>query len=80
MTVKKRGRPRVWYENGDATRIGKIICKRREAMDLNAQDFADKADVTVSSLMRWEQGAVVPRSDNLRKVARAVGMTIKDFW
>jgi transcriptional regulator with XRE-family HTH domain len=58
------------------TRLRKL---RREA-DLTQEQLASAADVSVDFLSLVERGINAPSFDNLEKIARALGVTVRELF
>ena len=52
---------------------GKIIREARKVTGLSQQELAERAGVPRQSIARWEQGAVEPGFDTVRKLLRSCG-------
>jgi len=53
--------------------------ERREAMGLNALEFADAARCPVEVLVRLEMGEQLPREQYRPGLAEAYGLSVEDF-
>ena len=42
--------------------------------------LAAQLGVHVSQISRWRRGACVPTSDNQRRIARALGVSVRSLW
>lgn len=40
------------------------------------QDFAEKVDMSAQAISKWEQGVAAPKIKDLRKVAKALGISV----
>ncbi len=52
---------------------GKIIREARKVAGLSQQELAERGGVPRQSIARWEQGAVEPGFDTVRKLLRSCG-------
>jgi HTH-type transcriptional regulator, cell division transcriptional repressor len=59
--------------------INSFIKSRRVNIGMTQRELAEKLDVTVTTISKWELGLAVPSNKNLKKVCKVLGMQIKDF-
>ncbi len=55
--------------------IPKIIIQLRESLGLTQEELADKLDVSFTTLNRWENGKIVPRSKAKNKILTLIEST-----
>lgn len=55
--------------------IGKRIRNKRKEMGLTQEQFAEKADISVSMLSTAERGVKAIRPENIIKISEALGMS-----
>ncbi len=59
--------------------MGLRIRKLREAKGLSLRTLAEKAGVDFSEIYRIEAGKVTPRFATLEKLAKALGISVRDL-
>ena len=59
--------------------VGSFIKSRRVNIGMTQRELAEKLDVTVTTVSKWELGLAVPSNKNLKKVCKILGMQISDF-
>ena len=62
--------------NWDA-RKGDVVRKRRQALDLEQRELAEKVGVHVNSVQRWEKGTQYP-GRKLGKLEQVLGFSLSD--
>lgn len=60
----------------DVRAIIAVLRQRRIALGLTQADVAEPAGVAASALAQWEVGGTFPKSRELARLARAVGMRL----
>ena len=60
--------------------LGKRIRQLREDADVTRATVADKAKITLGGISQIELGLVSPRLDTLRRLAKAIGCELSDFF
>ncbi|MEV6449614.1 helix-turn-helix transcriptional regulator [Amycolatopsis sp. NPDC051716] len=63
----------------DEPLIGPIIERRREALGLNLMQLADRVGVTEKQISRWEKNTQKPGPENIRRLARALILTLDEL-
>lgn len=53
---------------------------RRKELKINAQQLADKAGVSVSTIFSYENERRIPTLDKMRKIASALDMTLDELF
>jgi transcriptional regulator with XRE-family HTH domain len=61
--------------------LSERITRWRESRDgLTQAALAQKIGISPSAVAQWELGETSPTTENLRKVADAVGVSLRVFW
>ena len=63
----------------DARSLGFAIARRREARGLTQAGLAEELGISRQSLGKWESGRVIPRGQNLMRLARALDCSVEDL-
>lgn len=61
-------------------RFGKRIKRLRERADLTQEQLAEKTSLSTPSIGYIEIGKHFPRLKNLQKIAKALGVRVKDLF
>lgn len=64
----------------NSSSLSKNINKLRNAKGWSQQQLADFAQVGLQTIFRVESKNMVPRGDNLNKIANALGTTVADLF
>jgi len=59
--------------------MAKSIGSARAALGLTQAELARRVKVDVRTLARWEAGETHPTSRNLKRLARALGVSLSDL-
>jgi len=59
--------------------MGLRIRQLREKRGLSLRGLAEKAEVDFTTLNRIELGKAIPRFDTLEKLAKALGVSVRDL-
>lgn len=59
--------------------FGKRIAKIRKDLNLTQQDFAEKVEVHISNIKRYEKDITLPNIDILAKIAKAIGISCDEL-
>ena len=59
--------------------MGLRLRQVREKVGLSLRALAKKADVDFSTIYRIESGDTVPKFDTLEKLAKALGVSVRDL-
>jgi transcriptional regulator with XRE-family HTH domain len=61
--------------------LSERIVRWRESRDgLTQAALAKKIGISPSAVAQWELGQTVPTTDNLAKIAKALGVSLAAFW
>jgi transcriptional regulator with XRE-family HTH domain len=61
------------------SRLALTLARKRRDLDLTQATLADRVGVTYHEVGRWERGQVVPSDDNLRPLARTLGVPVAEL-
>jgi transcriptional regulator with XRE-family HTH domain len=61
-------------------RFGKAVRKRRRELDISQEELAERADLHRTYISDVERGEVNPSLDNVEKLAKALEISIADFF
>jgi transcriptional regulator with XRE-family HTH domain len=67
------------HRAAEARRIGQLIADRREDKALSQQDLADKLDIAVSTVSRWERGVSIPSGKHRRGLTKTINVTTEEL-
>lgn len=59
--------------------FGEFIRNRRKELDLDQEDAAEKANLSLYTYGRIERGETVPRLDQINKIFSAFGLSLKEI-
>ena len=59
---------------------GRRIKAFRKSVGMTQAELADKADVNINTLAKWERNEQCPSVDNARTIAKILGKKIDDFF
>lgn len=59
--------------------LGQFIAKRRKYMGLTQEELGEKIGVSKSAVAKWEIDGGLPDRDNLRRLSKAIGVSIDDL-
>ena len=59
--------------------LASIIKSRRKNIGLTHRQLADKLDVTVTTISRWENGVNEPDSSKFIKICKVLALEVNDF-
>lgn len=57
--------------------FGKIIRRSRESQGISQRELAQRANVSMRSIVFWEQGAINITLENADKLLKALGVEVK---
>jgi transcriptional regulator with XRE-family HTH domain len=60
--------------------MGLLLRQWRERRELSLHKLADRAGVSYVTIVRIEQGRMSPTLATLEKLAKALGITMRDFF
>lgn len=60
--------------------MGLLLRQWRERRELSLHKLADRASVSYVTIVRIEQGRMSPTLATLEKLAKALGITMRDFF
>lgn len=63
-------------EKDQRKRLGARIVEARDAAKISQVDLAKRLDVSVSTVLRWEKGAMGPRPEYLSQIADLTGVSV----
>jgi ribosome-binding protein aMBF1 (putative translation factor) len=64
-------------EQQAAVDFGRNLHQHREAAGLTQKELATRGGLPCAQISRWEHGRRLPRKENLRKLAKALGVPMK---
>ncbi|MBR1603199.1 MAG: helix-turn-helix transcriptional regulator [Synergistaceae bacterium] len=59
--------------------IAEHIKTQRKKQGLNQEELAERLDVSIKTIQRWEWGKRLPRVDELQKLAGVLGVSVEDL-
>lgn len=62
------------------TKFGKRLQALRVKAGVTQEELADQTGLTVESISNMERGVYGPKFDNLEKIAKALGVPVKDLF
>ena len=66
-------------KGGVDVNIAEHIKTQRKKQGLNQEELAERLDVSIKTIQRWEWGKRLPRVDELQKLAGVLGVSVEDL-
>lgn len=60
-------------------KIGEFIIKCRKDKKLTQEQLAEKMDISINAVSKWERGLNLPDTSNMRKLCSILGITINEL-
>ena len=62
-----------------AESFGERLKTLRKKAGLTQEELADRSGFSIATIRRWEWGERIPRVDDIKKIARALGVSVDDL-
>lgn len=60
-------------------KIGEFIIKCRKDKKLTQEQLAEKMDISINAVSKWERGLNLPDTSNMKKLCSVLGITINEL-
>lgn len=61
-------------------KLSERINRWRESQKLTKAELARRVGVSPEAVLQWEDSSTTPTTENVEKIATAIGVTLSVFW